>query len=123
MRRPPSTAALLPVLLLLLFAAAPAFAGYGAIAWDKETGKRGWSWNQATQQQADKTALSECGASGCTVIIRVGPGRCGALATTADGKQAGGAARKSRDQARFTALKGCPKKSGECVIRVSECNK
>jgi Trypsin-like peptidase domain len=33
--------------------------GYGAIAWDEESGKRGWSWNQATAE----LALSECGAT------------------------------------------------------------
>jgi hypothetical protein len=110
-------------LALLLFAAAPAFAGYGAIAWDQDTGKRGWAWNEKTQQLADKAALSACGASGCKVVIRTAAGRCGALATSQDGKQAGAAGRKTRDAARLEALKRCPKDAGECVIRVSDCNK
>src|SRR5262249_46304278 len=49
---------------------APAASGaYGAIAWDRETGGRGWSWNQHTQTRADEVALSECGATGCKVIM------------------------------------------------------
>jgi len=102
---------------------APALAGYGAIAWDQESGKRGWSWNQATQKRAEEAALSECGTSGCKVVTRIGPGRCGALATTEDGKQAGAAWRKDRDAARLAALANCPKKAGECIVRVTDCNK
>ena len=108
----------------MLFAALPARAAeFGAIAWDKQTGKRGWSWNQATQKRADEVALSECGASSCKVIIRAGPAMCGALASSEDGKYVGAAGRKTRDAARVAALKNCPKKSGECIIRVSDCSK
>ena len=32
-----------------------ALGAYGAIAWDRETGRRGWSWNQHTQMRADET--------------------------------------------------------------------
>ena len=81
MRRIPLTAALVLAFGLALLAAAPAFAGYGAIAWDKETGKHGWSWNQSTQRRADEIALSQCGGSGCKIVTRIGSGRCGALAT------------------------------------------
>jgi hypothetical protein len=59
---------------------------YGAIAWDPEIGKRGWSWNQQTQSRADELALSECGASGCKIIMRTGRRECAALATTETGK-------------------------------------
>jgi hypothetical protein len=110
-------------LALLLFAAVPAFAGYGAIAWDQETGKRGWAWNEKTQQLADKAAISACEAGGCKVVKRVGPGQCAALATSEDGKKAGAAARKTRDAARLAALKSCPKEKGACVIRINDCNK
>jgi hypothetical protein len=123
MRRATFAAAALLGLGSVQLTAAPALAGYGAIAWDQETGKRGWSWNQSTQQRADEMALSECGASGCKVVTRIGPARCGALATTEDGKLAGAAGRKTRDAARLAALKDCPKKSGECIVRVTDCNK
>src|SRR5207248_1898671 len=83
----------------------PATAGYGAIAWDRETGKYGESWNQSTTKRAEEVALGDCGASGCKVVARLGPAMCGALATTADGKHAGAAWRKDREAARLAAVK------------------
>jgi hypothetical protein len=44
-----------------LLPAMPASAGYGAIAWDRDTGKYGASWNQPTPQRAEEAALGECG--------------------------------------------------------------
>jgi hypothetical protein len=109
----------------ILLTAVPARAAeYGAIAWDKQTGKRGWSWNQPTQKRADEAALGECGASGCKVIIRAGSGMCAALASTDDGKFIGAASRKDRDAARLASLKDCEKgKAGECIVRFTDCNK
>jgi serine protease Do len=104
---------------------APAAPGYyGAIAWDPDNGLRGWSWNQQTQSRADEMALSECGATGCKVVIRPGRRECAALATTENGKYAGGAARKDREAARLAALANCKKgNAGECTVRVTDCNK
>src|SRR5215813_11155717 len=83
-----------------LLTALPARAAeYGAIAWDNQSGKRGWSWNQPTQKRADEVAMSECGASGCKVIIRAGPGMCAALASTDDGKRIGASSRRDGDAA------------------------
>jgi S1-C subfamily serine protease len=103
----------------------PAASGaYGAIAWDGETGRRGWSWNQHTQSRADEVALSECGATGCKVIMRSGRGMCAALATNEAGKFVGAASRKDQDAARLAALKDCEKgNAGECTARFTECNK
>jgi hypothetical protein len=102
----------------------PASAGYGAIAWDQETGKYGASWNEPTGKAAEEKARSECGATGCKIVARVRQGMCGALATTEDNKQAGTAWRKNRDTARLDALKNCANnKAGECVVRVTDCNK
>jgi hypothetical protein len=125
MRRSTSIAVVLLAFGSLLFAALPARAAeYGAIAYDKQTGKRGWSWNQPAQKRADEVALSECGASGCKVIIRAGPGMCAALASTDDGKFIGAASRKDRDAARLASLKDCEKgKAGECTVRFTDCNK
>jgi hypothetical protein len=122
MRRSTLIAVVSAALGAMVFAARPAGAAeYGAIAWDKQSGKRGWSWNQPTQKRADEVALSECGASGCKVIIRAGPGMCVALASTEDGKHIGAAARKDRDSARLASLKDC--KGNECTVRFSDCNK
>jgi Domain of unknown function (DUF4189) len=69
-------------------------------------------------------ALSECGASGCKVIMRTGRRECAALATNEAGKYAGAARRKDREAARLAALKDCDKgKAGECIVRVTDCNK
>lgn len=101
-----------------------AFAGYGAIAWDRDTGKYGASWNQPTRQRAEEAAVGECGASGCKVVSRLGPRMCGALATTEDGKHAGAAGRRDREAARLSALKDCQKNNaGECVVRATDCNR
>jgi Domain of unknown function (DUF4189) len=118
----PTTAML--ALTSILLAATPALAAYGAIAWDKQSGKRGWSWNEATAQKAAEVAISECGASGCKVIMRTGAGQCAALATIDTGKFVGAAARKTKDEARLAALANCQKgKAGDCIVRVSDCNK
>jgi Trypsin-like peptidase domain/Domain of unknown function (DUF4189) len=98
--------------------------GYSAIAWDRETGKRGWSWNQATAKRAAELALSECGATGCKVIMRAGRRMCAALATTENGKFVGAASRQDRDAARLAALTDCEKgNAGECIVRITDCNK
>ena len=125
MRRSTLTAVVLLAFGAMLLAALPAPAAeYGAIAWDRQTGKRGWSWNQPTQKHADEVAVSECGTSGCKVIIRAGSGMCAALASTDDGKHIGAAARKDRDAARVASLKNCDKdKGGECTVRFTDCNK
>ena len=96
---------------------------YGAIAWDEETGKRGWSWNWETPDQASEMALRECGASGCKVIMHAGPAMCAALATTENGKYVGAASRKDRDAARLAALADCRKgDAGDCTVRMTDCN-
>jgi Domain of unknown function (DUF4189) len=121
--------ALLTAAAVLAFAApalsVPPAAAYGAIAWDKATGRYGWSRNQATQQKADELAISGCGATGCKVVIRMtSAAPCGALATNEDGKSAGGASRKNLADARLLALDYCRKATkGECVIRIGECSK
>jgi Domain of unknown function (DUF4189) len=124
MRHKISTIATILALASVLLPAIPAVAGYGAIAWDRESGKSGWSWNEPTSQGAAEAALAKCGATGCKVIMRTGTAVCAALATTGDGKYVGAASRKTQDDARLAALTNCQKgKAGECTIRASDCNK
>ena len=108
-----------------LMPAIPAFAAsYGAIAWDRSTGKYGVSWKQPTPKRAEEVALGECCTTGCKIVGKVGPAMCGAFATTEDGKQAGAAWRKDREAARLDALKSCAKaNAGECIVRATDCNK
>jgi hypothetical protein len=124
MRRSSTIAVVVPAFGAMLLAAPPARAAeYGAIAVDEAAGKRGASWHEPSAKRAAEAAISECGASGCKVVTRIGPGMCGALAASEDGKKVGAAERKTRDAARVAALANCPKTAGECTIRVSECNK
>jgi hypothetical protein len=123
MRRATLAAGLLGLVSVHL-TAVPAFAQFGAIAWDEGTGKYGASWNKDTPQRAADVALSECGTTGCKVIVRTRQAVCAALATTDSGKSAGAASRRDRDAARLAALANCQKrKSGECIVRVADCNK
>jgi hypothetical protein len=114
------------VAVYVLLSATPAFAaGGGAIAWDRETGKYGTSWNQPTPKRAETAAIDECGASACKVVLKVRPAMCGALATTEDGKKAGAAMRKDLDTASVAALTACHKNKGatECAVKAADCNK
>jgi hypothetical protein len=52
MRNAIAAAAILLGWGLVIVSPTPALAQYGAIAWDRETGKYGWSWNQATLEHA-----------------------------------------------------------------------
>ena len=102
----------------------PAFADFGAIAYDTKTGKKGWSWRQENPKKAEEVALSACGASECKIVLKIGSKACGALATTEDGKGWGVSRRDNADAARLAALNGCKKlNKGECEVRVTDCNK
>jgi Domain of unknown function (DUF4189) len=113
---------------LLAFASAlapgtAARAGYGAIAWDPESGKAGWVWNTPTPREAADLARRKCNSSGCRLVVKP-TDACAALATTADGKKIGAAARKTKEEAQKAALTDCQKRQvGECVVRASSCNK
>lgn len=110
---------------MMTIGAAPASAGYGAIAFDEATGRYGFAWNEKTAHEAEQIAVKDCKTAGCKVVIPVGPRECAALASSEGGKIAwGGAKRPARDAAKLGALENCQKRSaGKCEIRGSECNK
>ena len=110
-------------LATILLSAVPAYADFGAIAYDPSSGKRGWSIREPTQQRADQAALSACGAGKCKVVIRIASRRCAAVAGIEGKKDIGAAARDTRDAARTAALADCQKHaSGNCVIQFSDCD-
>lgn len=115
--------------LLVLLAAAPALAAYGAMALDEDTGRYGASWHEDNQKRADEAALKGCNSSGCKIVFRVGPRQCGALATGdkgSSGKVAWGGKNNARnvDAAKLAAMENCQKHtSGKCEVRESECNR
>ena len=111
--------------ILVIIAAAPAFAGYGAVAFDEKAAKYGFAWNEATQKSANDAALQACNSADCKVVIPVPPRRCAAFATGVNkGNSWGGHVDKSRDAAELRALEVCQKHtSGKCVVRGSDCNR
>src|SRR5260370_42662206 len=90
--------------LLVTVAATPAFAGYGAVAFDEKTAKYGFGWNEDTQKRADEAALQACNSEGCKVVFPVPPRRCGALATGEKGNAGRGHVDISRDAANLPGL-------------------
>jgi hypothetical protein len=120
MRRPIPLAMGLSAAVMIL-AAAPAFAGYGALAFDKDADRFGYSFDRADQEQANRLALKGCGTTHCEVVMPVAPRMCGALAV---GKKAWGtAAKPTRDAAKLAAMNDCQKHTGgQCEVRASVCN-
>jgi hypothetical protein len=109
---------------LILTAASPALAGYGAFAHDESTGKYGFSWNEANQRQAEDAAIKSCNTTGCKVVFRVGPKQCGAIALTDDGKIWGGAYRPTKAAAELAAIQNCQKRTKvQCMVKGAECNR
>ena len=110
--------------VLILMAASPALAEYGAFAHDEATGKYGFSWNEANQRQAEDAAIKSCNTTGCKVVFRLGPKQCGAIALTDDGKIWGGSTRPTRAAAELAAIQGCQKRTKvQCQVKGAECNK
>jgi len=100
-------------------------AEYGAIAYDSNAGKIGWSWHAPTIAAANTAAFNACGGSaGCKVVIEIGPGLCGALATGQNPAVWGAASRNTRDAAALGAMEDCQKANrGQCKVQGSDCNK
>jgi hypothetical protein len=112
--------------LLTVAAAAPAFAGYGALSHDDATGKYGLSWDKQTQQQADDAAMKDCAEGACKIIFRTKPRQCGAIATSEkEGSTAwGGGVKGTRDAAQLAAIQDCQKRTkGQCKVRAAGCNR
>lgn len=111
------------VAMLALTAATPAFARFGAVAYDQSNGKYGASFDQPSQAQAFERALRQCGSAGCRVHA-VEPKGCGALAIGADNAW-GGADRVTLAAAEHDAVTLCQKHAaaGACAVRVFGCNR
>jgi Domain of unknown function (DUF4189) len=121
-------AATAAVALLLLGAATAAEAGFGAVAYDQNTGKYGASWNEPTQAKAFEQALKQCASPDCRVHP-VEPKGCGALALSGKDKDGhiywGGADRVTLAKAKRDAIAHCQTHTttGTCTVRIFGCNK
>src|SRR5437762_875738 len=124
MRCAPLSFAGIAAIIMALAMIAPANAGYGAIAYDQNSGKGGASWDKRTPAEANELALKECASAECRVHP-VEPKGCGALAISGQDKAWGGADRESLDQAKRDAVAHCQThtQTGTCAVRVSGCNK
>ena len=110
--------------LLLILAAAPAFAAFGALAYDEAAGKHGFSWNEENQGKADDVAMKICGSDKCKIIFRTAARECGALAQAETGNGWGGAKRPQRAAAELAAKTDCEKHTkGQCKIKEAACNR
>ena len=94
---------------------------YGAIAYNKNTGRYGWSTNYKTQDEANDRALDECG-RGCRVVMRFWGEYRGALAR-GDNSAWGATSGPTDEGTRRTAIETCRKYRGtNCSVLVSACN-
>ena len=120
----PRLAALAATLCSGMLFLSPAFADYGAVAYDTDARKQGFAWDESTQDKANEAARRDCGSDNCQVRFGVPPQMCAALATPNSGRAWGGAVRKSIDAAAFAAIKNCQKHAkAKCTVREKKCTK
>jgi uncharacterized protein DUF4189 len=109
----------------VLACSAPAYAGYGAIAYDQKADRYGFAWNESTQQKASDLAKKDCGSDDCK-LIPIAPRQCGALATAENHKESnawGASMRPNKGDAEARAIADCQKHTkGQCKVRGAECN-
>jgi hypothetical protein len=124
MRRAILNATGLAAALFVLATAAPAFAGYGALAFDEQARKYGLSSNEETQGKADDVAMKICGTDKCKIVFRTSARECGAIAMANAGTGWGAGKRANRAAAELGAMQSCQKHTkGQCKISSVECNR
>jgi hypothetical protein len=111
--------------VILVLAAAPAFAGYGALAYDEQSRKYGLSSDEVSQAKADDVAMKECGGGKCKIVFRTVPRECGAIAIGEGDTTAWGAGKRSqRAAAELDAVNNCQKRTkDQCKVREAACNR
>lgn len=124
MRRAILNATGLAAALFVLATAAPAFAGYGALAFDEQARKYGLSSNEETQGKADDVAMKICGTDKCKIVFRTSARECGAIAIANAGTGWGAGKRANRAAAELGAMQSCQKHTkGQCKVSSVECNR
>jgi hypothetical protein len=92
---------------------------WGAIVYDKNAGKWGMAWDQASRKDAVASARSQCGTASCEAEVSFFGTACGAFALSA-----GSWSMTSRDNiqdARQAALDGCITRGKACRIIGASC--
>src|SRR5438874_11294852 len=95
--------------LFVLATAAPAAAGYGALAFDESTRKYGLSSNEETQGKADDVASKICGSDNWKIIFRKSSKDCGAVEIPETRTGWGGGKRTNHATAELGAMQRCQK--------------
>jgi hypothetical protein len=117
-------AAVATVFALAMLAPIAAAAQNGAIAYDPETRTWGRAADMASEAEAEAAALAACRATGCRIVVRTGPGECGAIAAPPHGSRHVGSTRFSRAEAQFGAVQRCQADAGQhCDVVVAQCNR
>jgi hypothetical protein len=96
-----------------------AYDNYGAIAYSKNTGAWGTSYNFSTRSAAESHALRRCGRGDCRIIVWF-KNACGALAVGDNGAFGWGWA-GSRATAEAIALTECSARARGCHVRCWAC--
>jgi Domain of unknown function (DUF4189) len=110
--------------ILGVYPTAASAAEWGAIAYDSGSGKIGYSWHAGSLSAANTGALKACTTAGCKIVIEIGPGLCGALATAVNPTGWGAASRGTRSTAELSAMEVCQHyNAGQCTVQASDCNK
>jgi hypothetical protein len=94
---------------------------YGALAYDMNTGRYGYSFNYDADWKARNRALTECGWGGCKAYISFRNG-CGALATDDSQRVYGWGTSADRATAISRAIYECKIRGGNCTLKVWSCN-
>lgn len=94
---------------------------YGALAYDMNNGRYGYSYNYDADWKARNRALTECGWGGCKAYVSYRNG-CGALATDNNQRIYGWGTSSSRSTAIARALYECKIRGGNCTLKVWSCN-
>jgi hypothetical protein len=94
---------------------------YGALAYDMNNGRYGFSYNYDADWKARNRALTECGWGGCKAYVSYRNG-CGALATDNNQRIYGWGTSSDRSTAIARALYECKIRGGNCTLKVWSCN-
>lgn len=95
------------------------FEFHGALAYDRQTARVGFSYDWATAREADVEALKQCGEPQCVVMASY-RSACGALAVGARGPFA--ALGATRAEAETRALAACAD-TASCTIQAWSCTR
>ena len=108
----------------LVFVGVVAFSGIsradGSIAFDRDSGSAGISWNFRGPRGADNEAISQCGGN-CRIVGRY-EHQCAAIAV-GRGRGYGWAARSNLGRAKDVAIENCESNGDRgCRIKTSGCD-